>query len=214
MILLILFIYILIINVYGFDYDYIADILPETNTIRNNFKNIQDGKFRFWQTTDCLSILYEDSPFIHYDGCYFQNPDAPYGLMLFQLHEGEVTDKYYGFPISDNDNFTGTWHMRENEAIILLGLTPPECKYFSFSNYLYSRHFPKDWKPLPGFMEQQHYLNCPDGNEADRCEIFASPALITTQCSPISSVISFRESFSPCLTISALTTSRTICTAK
>lgn len=157
-----------------FDYNYIADILPNTSIIESNFKNIQEGKFRFWQTTDCLNILYEDSPFTHYDGCYFQNPDAPYGLMLFPLHEGEIADKYYGFPIIDNDNYTGTWHMRKNEAIILLGITPPDCKYFSFSNYLYSRHFPEDWKPDPGYMDQQYFLNCPDGNKADRCEIFAS----------------------------------------
>ena len=162
------------IKVRAFDFNYIADILPNTTTVKNYFENIQDGKFRFWQTTDCLSILFEDSPFTHYDGCYFQNPDAPYGLMLFPLHEGEVADKYYGFPINDNDNFTGTWHMKENEAIVLIGTTPPECKYFSFSNYLYSRHFPEDWKPTLGFKEQQHYLNCPDGDEADRCEIFAS----------------------------------------
>ena len=166
--------YLITIRSEQFNYSDIADKLQNITTIKNNFENIQNGKFRFWQTTDCLSILYEKSPFINYDGCYFQNPDAPYGLMLFPPHVDEIPDNYYGFPINDSDNFTGTWHMKANEAIILLGTTPPECKYFSFSNYLYSRHFPKDWKPSPGFMEQQHYLNCPDGNEADRCEIFAS----------------------------------------
>lgn len=166
----------LLIKSYGdnFNYNKIADNLPNTSIIKNNFENIQDGKFRFWQTTDCLSILYQDSPFTQYDGCYFQNPDAPYGLMLFPPHVDEVPDKYYGFPILDKDNFTGTWHMKINEAIVLLGLTPPTCKYFSFSNYLYSRHFPENWKPEPGFFDEKYYLNCPDGNEADRCEIFAS----------------------------------------
>ena len=159
-------------KVNAFDYNYIADILP--SIVGNNSENIQNGTFRFWQTTDCLSILYEDSPFLNYDGCYFQNPDAPYGLMLFPPHIDETPDKYYGFPINDDNNFTGTWHMKDNEAIVLLGMTPPECRYFSFSNYLYSRHFPKDWKPAHGFLNQQHFLNCPDGNEADRCEIFAS----------------------------------------
>jgi hypothetical protein len=165
-----------LVKIFGYDFDYnnIADILPNMTTIKNNFKNIQNGKFKFWQTTDCLSILYEESPFAHYDGCYFQNPDAPYGLILFPLHKNEIQDKYFGFPILDSDNYSATWHMKKNEAIILLGVTPPTCRYFSFSNYLYSRHYPKDWKPEPGYNDQQFFLNCPDGDISDRCEIFAS----------------------------------------
>ena len=155
----------------AFDYQHVAEVLPLVSEIEKNFLLIQEGKFRFWQTSDCLSILYESSPFSQYYGCYFQNPDAPYGLMLFPPHKDEIIDKYYGFPIQDG-NLTGTWHLKENEVIVLLGKTPPECRYFSFSNYLYSRYLPPDW-----FPETKHRLidlNCPPGNVSDRCEFFAS----------------------------------------
>ena len=124
----------------AFDYNQVANKFQNTSTISQEFDNLVEGTFRFWQTTDCLSILYEDSPFEVYFGCYLQNPGAPYGLMLFPPHENETIDKYYGFPIEDANQFTGTWHLKPNDVIVLIGLTPPECKYFSFSNYLYSRY--------------------------------------------------------------------------
>lgn len=165
---------LLISNTYGrntFDYQQVAKKLPLVPQIKNNFLPLQEGKFRFWQTTDCLSILYQNSPFSQYYGCYFQNPDAPYGLMLFPPHEDEIIDQYYGFPIHDG-NLTGTWHLKENEVIVLLGVTPPECRYFSFSNYLYSRYLPPGWTPEP--KRRLINLNCPSGNISDRCEFFAS----------------------------------------
>ena len=163
---------LLAIQAKAFNYNDVADQLPNALSISSQFTNIIEGYFRFWQTTDCLSILWEDSPFVTYDGCYFQNPDAPYGLMLFPPHEGEIIDKYYGFPISDANNFTGTWHLKDTDVIVLLGMTPPKCKYFSFSNYLYSRHLNPDWIPDPSLQSKD--LPCPNGTVADRCEIFAS----------------------------------------
>ena len=64
---------------YAFDYNNIANILPDMDSIQNNFNNITNGNFRFFEKSDCLNILFEDSPFDTYDGCYLQNPDAPYG---------------------------------------------------------------------------------------------------------------------------------------
>ena len=154
-----------------FDYNVIADSLSNQSVIKDNFRNIQEGKFRFWQTTDCLDILYKSSPFSQYYGCYFQNPNEPYGLMLFPPHPDEEIDKYYGFPISDG-NLTGTWKMNPGDVIVLLGRTPPECEYFSFSNYLYSRYIPPYWKPE--YSKGIINLNCPSGDESDRCEYFAS----------------------------------------
>ena len=155
----------------SFSYQEIFNNLLITPSIKDNFDNIQEGKFRFWQTTDCLNILYESSPFNQYYGCYFQNPNAPYGLMLFPPHKNETIDDYYGFPIQDG-NLTGTWHLKNNDVIVLLGRTPPTCKYFSFSNYLYSRYTPPEWTPEPN--KRLINLNCPSGEISDRCEFFAS----------------------------------------
>ena len=157
---------------YSFDYDKIATLFTNTSIVTNYFTELVEGTFRFWQTTDCLSILYEKSPFQAYFGCYLQNPGAPYGLMLFPPHINETIDTYYGFPIEDSNQFTGTWHLHPDDVIVLIGLTPPECKYFSFSNYLYSRHLEKDW--VPDYSLHGHSRLCPNGTVADRCEYFAS----------------------------------------
>ena len=96
----------------------------KSNTIVNEkFENIQEGKFRFWKTLDCLDILYSSSPFPISEGCYFENPDAPHGLIMLPPHVDELPDKYFGYPISDN-NYSATWHMKENDVIILLGIPP------------------------------------------------------------------------------------------
>ena len=161
-----------IVPILMFDFNAVSDKLLNTSIVKNSFTDVVEGSFRFWQTTDCLSILYEKSPFESYFGCYLQNPGAPYGLMLFPPHTDETIDEYYGFPIEDENQYTGTWHLKPNDVIVLLGLTPPECKYFSFSNYLYSRHLDKDW--VPDYSLHGHSRLCPNGTQADRCEFFAS----------------------------------------
>lgn len=131
------------------------------------FENIQQGKFRFWQKSDCLNILHQQSPFPFNEGCYFENPDAPYGLIMLPPHKNETFDEYYGYPVSDG-NLSATWHLQPHEAIVLIGRTPPNCTYFGFTNYLYSRWNPKDWTPETPY----NLWNCPSGGQ--RCEIFAS----------------------------------------
>ena len=143
------------------------------NTIRMNIVNaltslfsLQMGEFRFWRTTDCLDILYSDSPFPTNEGCYFENPGAPYGLLMLPPHNEEALDEYWGYPVSDG-NLSATWHMKPTDVLVLAGRTPPPCSYFGFTNYLYSRHFPDEWSPT----SPHSIWNCPVG---DRCEIFAS----------------------------------------
>ena len=77
-----------------------------------------------------------------------------------------------GYPIHDDDGYSASWHLKSSEVIVLLGQTPPECKYFSFTNYLYSRHMPEDYEPpsSPGVR----YPTCLPGNVSSRCELFAS----------------------------------------
>ena len=161
-----------IVPILMFDYIEISNKLLNSSIVLNNFTELVEGNFRFWQTTDCLNILYENSPFLSYFGCYLQNPGAPYGLMLFPPHTNETIDQYYGFPIEDTNQFSATWHLKPNDIIILLGLTPPECKYFSFSNYLYSRHLDKDW--VPDYSIHGDSRLCPNGTQSERCEFFAS----------------------------------------
>ena len=47
------------VNSYDFDYNTVANNFISSDIIQDNFENVQEGKFRFWLTTDCLNILYE-----------------------------------------------------------------------------------------------------------------------------------------------------------
>jgi len=128
--------------------------------------SVQMGEFRFWRTADCLDILHSTSPFPISEGCYFENPGAPYGLVLLPPHENEIIDEYWGFPVSEG-GLSATWHLKETDVLILAGRTPPPCSYFGFTNYLYSRHLHANRTP----PTPHNIWNCPKG---DRCEIFAS----------------------------------------
>ena len=94
-----------VVTAAAFDYNAAADALRTAPTIVDEFDNasIVDGVFRFWQKTDCMAIVAEPSPFNQSNGCYLNNPDAPYGLLLLPPHENEVLDEFYGFPVADGN---------------------------------------------------------------------------------------------------------------
>ena len=52
-----------IVPILMFDFNAVSDKLLNTSIVKNSFTDVVEGSFRFWQTTDCLSILYEKSPF-------------------------------------------------------------------------------------------------------------------------------------------------------
>jgi hypothetical protein len=124
-----------------FDIERSFAVLPNTATVSKSFTNLQNGTSQFFLTLDCLHIITEPSPFGINGTCWAQNPDAPYGLIMLPTHEEEVEDKYTGYPVVNKDNQASTWHLREGDVIVLMGYTPPKCRYFSFTNYLYSRYY-------------------------------------------------------------------------
>ncbi len=119
-----------------FDFENSFNLLPQTKTAQKHFTNIQNGTFRFFLTIDCLQIIQKKSPFGLPSTCWAQNPDAPYGLIYLPLHVGEIADAYSGYPLEDELNQYAVWHLRDNEAIVLLGRTPPKCQYFGFTSKL------------------------------------------------------------------------------
>jgi len=160
-----------------FDYTQTLQMVTETEIVQDYFTNIQNGSFQFFLTTDCLTIIEEDSPFGISGTCWAQNPDAPYGLIALPQHIGEESDAYTGYPLSDDNGNSVTWHLRPNEAIVLVGVTPPKCRYFGFTNYLYSRYSSPDFEPdssLSQGLAQISGRACLPGTENERCEYFAS----------------------------------------
>jgi hypothetical protein len=65
------------------------------------------------------------------------SPASPYGTILVPLNpEDKYTIKNSIIP---DQNLTMDFRLRQDEAIIILGLTPPKSKFFSYVPYLYTR---------------------------------------------------------------------------
>jgi hypothetical protein len=64
------------------------------------------------------------------------------------------------------------WHLNKEEAVVLLGITPPEVQYFGLTNYLYEHTYPQEFE----IDESVKPLSACWGKDAPtrRCDVFAS----------------------------------------
>eukprot|EP00928_Gymnodinium_smaydae_P043674 TRINITY_DN29218_c0_g5_i2.p1 TRINITY_DN29218_c0_g5~~TRINITY_DN29218_c0_g5_i2.p1 ORF type:complete len:595 (+),score=77.91 TRINITY_DN29218_c0_g5_i2:1133-2917(+) len=173
------------------NFDVAVDTLPASDTPRRAFDyNVaadkmlasekfasREGKYHFFGVNDCFELLSKPSPFplaaTPNGTCYCQNPSTPYGwIMLPNVTEQETRHDDWAWPLTtEGDSVSASWRLEATEAVVLLGLTPPNCKYFSFSNYLFSRFMEPGWSPTA----RQHFGLClPGGTKGRRCEIGAS----------------------------------------
>lgn len=99
---------------------------------------VQEGKF---EKFDIVGMY--DAGII--PGCFGNNPSTPY--LVYKLppypglvNGGRVTDA----PINPaNKGLWEDYFMEPDEAIVYVGPTPPEVKYFSYRSYISSRWFPE-----------------------------------------------------------------------
>lgn len=68
--------------------------------------------------------------------CFGNNANNPYLVYLLPPVPGEV--------LPDATNCVGSFQLREDEAVVLVGKTPPEMSYFSYRSYLYKRYYEED----------------------------------------------------------------------
>lgn len=64
-------------------------------------------------------------------------PEEP----LFPLYSWYPGDPERGLP--PNPEWSGTWHLRPDEALVLVGTTPPPVRYFGLQAYLFFRFNPE-----------------------------------------------------------------------
>jgi hypothetical protein len=69
--------------------------------------------------------------------CLMGNPSTPYLVTSLPPAPGQAPE-----PLADESGLARTWHQRADEAVVLLGTTPPEAKYFSWRSYLMFRYEP------------------------------------------------------------------------
>jgi hypothetical protein len=63
--------------------------------------------------------------------CYALNNDSPYLVYLLPKAPNQVADNL----------FPWTYRVRSDEAIVFVGVTPPEVKYFSYKMYIAGRYY-------------------------------------------------------------------------
>ena len=91
---------------------------------------VQEGKFASYDIIGLYDAGYLDS-------CYGNNPSTPYMLCFLPPPPGETAINEY---VGDD------YRLRSDEALLFIGRTPPECRYFSFRSYVYDRYFPNEGK--------------------------------------------------------------------
>ena len=100
---------------------------------------------------------------------------SPYGLVYMPVSPRlNCTTEKCGWKqvltdgIRPRSDVSETSKLEATEAVVLLGITPPEMKYFSFTPYLYGRHYPAGYVPSTA---TQAISRCPVGPAY--CKIFA-----------------------------------------
>ena len=98
------------------------------NILIENGYQVADGSYHFFKIEECKRIIEK------WGTCWGSNPDSPYGMFLVPKGPGEPDSSVK----LESTNRSPRWRMRPDEAIVLLGITPPEAKYFSYDLLLYS----------------------------------------------------------------------------
>lgn len=93
---------------------------------------VQAGQVRFFRVEDCLAL----------PQCYGNNPNSPYGVYCLPPAPGEHVELAAKPPCPADGSLHWAWRLREDEALVFVGQTPPPARYFGFRNYVFSR---KGW---------------------------------------------------------------------
>jgi hypothetical protein len=91
--------------------------------------SVQEGLVRFFRIEDCLAV----------DNCVGNNPSSPYGMYCLPPAPGDTVTRPAAPPCPLDSNLRWVWRLRQDEALVFLGKTPPTARYFGFRSYLFSR---------------------------------------------------------------------------
>jgi hypothetical protein len=68
--------------------------------------------------------------------CSGTNPTSPYGQLRLPPGPGQTAEN----PGTDAEGRSSAFRLREDEAVIVFGRTPPSCRYYGFTPYLMDRY--------------------------------------------------------------------------
>jgi hypothetical protein len=134
---------------------------------------VQEGKFGI---LDIIG-LYEAG---YLPSCYGNNPSTPYMIYFLPPPPGQ---KAISENPADNDTLDNKtlidYRLRPDEALLFIGRTPPECKYFSFAPYVYDRYFPNEKQRRSVFASLADPLNLMTIKTSGNSTFNASTFIIT-----------------------------------
>lgn len=87
---------------------------------------VQSGRFSFLDMSACCA-----------GSCAGNNPSSPYAAFFVPPAPGGIPD-----PNTAPDGMSNSFRLRDDEAIVFVGTTPPEVRYFGFTPYLTDRARP------------------------------------------------------------------------
>jgi len=146
------------------------------------------GRYDFFFLKDCTTY--------DLDTCSALNADSPYGMTFLpdapdqEEYKGCVTDTdICGLGCNPNDdpnldlkicneNQTMKWLLGNDDEVVLLMESPPDCMYWSMTYYQMSKYYSDDAglrSETPGYFKsplQEAVCTCPD--PPARCQTFAS----------------------------------------
>jgi hypothetical protein len=115
------------------------------------------GAYWYLQYAYCVHMVAELGT------CFGVNPGSPYGMRLLPRAPGEPApeiDMSGVFRALGQDELVGLspgWRLRADEALVYLGTTPPNARYFAHANYLFAR--PDESEGMFTFTETDLPLN-------------------------------------------------------
>ena len=98
-----------------------------------------------------ITSALEDAGFAHVNGrfefidlarccdpgqsCFGNNPSSPYARIMLPA----ATDQVAINPGTSAEGLAPAWRLRQDEAVLLVGMTPPRAQYFGLTTYLFDR---------------------------------------------------------------------------
>jgi len=133
---------------------------------------VQEGEYGFYDRASCKAS----------DTCYAINPLTPYGLSWLPPHpSADATDVKYENSCAKHkmcrgnmtDPWGPAWRVARGETVVIVGRSPPEAVYWSFSPTLYSRYHKAPFIPRLGGLGNAIVACPPALVRGNRCEVFS-----------------------------------------
>jgi len=163
----------------------VGDLTAFRSALERDGFIVQEGKLGVIDILGLFEAGYLDS-------CYGNNPSTPYMLYWMPAAPGETIDRTEFIEIGKAvgnkfliEGLQDDFKLRPDEALVLVGSTPPPAAYFSYRSYLFSRVIAGERRTLfPSLGDTLNHLrintsgtpNGVEGNPFDRETIIVTTA--------------------------------------